>query len=212
MKQEQTIYQEVIQSLRTVYDRKVDERADKHIALWKLEARAHFMQLLQQEGKQTLLEIGAGSGQDSLFFQANGFTVTCTDLSPEMVKYCQSQGLNAQVMDFASLDFAPQSFDAVYARNCLLHVPKQDFPDILQNIHTLLRPSGLFFLGQYGGVDEEGVWESDHYEPKRFFARYLDEQIKEIVTTVFELVYFKQILLDDGTMGHFQSMILRREE
>lgn len=204
------MYQEVIQSLRVAYDRKVDERAHKSLALWKIEERAHFMQLLQQEGKQTLLEIGAGSGQDSLFFQEHGFTVTCTDLSPEMVKYCQSQGLNAQVMDFANLDFPPESFDAVYARNCLLHVPKQDFSGILQNIHKLLRPNGLFFLGQYGGVDEEGVWEGDHYEPKRFFARYLDQPIKDIVTTIFELVSFKPIKVDDGTMGHFQSMILRK--
>lgn len=206
------MYQEVIQSLRTAYDRKVDERADKPISQWKIDERAHFMGLLQKAGKQTLLEIGAGPGQDSLFFQENGFNVTCSDLSPEMVKYCQSQGLNAQVMDFANLDFASESFDAVYARNCLLHVPKQDFPGILQNIHKLLRPGGLFFLGQYGGVDKEGVWENDHYEPKRFFARYLDEPIKAIVTAVFELVYFKPILLDDGSIGHFQSMILRKEE
>ena len=167
------------------HDRKVDERAKRPLEPWKIEERAHFMQLLQQEGKQTLLEIGAGPGQDSLFFQRAGFTVTCTDLSPEMVKHCQEKGLNAQVMDFAHLDFLPESFDAVYARNCLLHVPKLDFSSILEKIRILLRPGGLFFLGQYGGVDQEGVWEGDHYDPKRFFARYLDEQIKEIVTTVF---------------------------
>lgn len=206
------MYQAVIEQLRTAYDRKVDERAQKFLEPWKIEERDHFMQLLQQEGKQSLLEIGAGPGRDSLFFQENGFTVTCTDLSSEMVKYCQSQGLNAQVMDFAHLDFPAASFDAIYARNCLLHVPKADFPDILEKIHILLRPGGVFFLGQYGGVDEEGVWPDDHYEPKRFFARYLDEQIQAIVTAVFDLVYFKAVPLDDGSTGHFQSMILRKKE
>jgi len=202
---------QLLMNLRAAYDRKVDERAQRSLASWKIEERAHFMQLLQQEHKQTLLEIGAGPGQDSLFFQENGFTVTCTDLSPEMVKHCREKGLNAQVMDFAHLDFPPESFDAIYARNCLLHVPKADFPGILQKICTLLRPGGLFFLGQYGGVDEEGVWPGDHYEPKRFFARYLDEPIQAIVTAVFDLVYFKTIPLDDGSTGHFQSMILRKE-
>jgi len=129
--------QEVITSLRTAYDRKVGERADRPMEMWKFTARAHFMALSQQEGKQDLLEIGAGTGRDSLFFQENGFITTCTDLSPAMVKYCQGRGLNACVMDFAHLNFPPASFDAVYALNCLLHVPKADFPAILQNIHTL---------------------------------------------------------------------------
>lgn len=203
------MYQTVIEQLRTAYDRKVDERAQRSPEQWKIEERAHFLQRLQAEGKQTLLEIGAGTGQDSLFFQANGLTVTCTDLSPEMVKHCRAQGLNAYVMDFANLAF-PEKFDAVYARNCLLHVPKPDFPAILEQISTLLRPDGLFFLGQYGGVDEEGVWAGDHYEPKRFFARYLDEQIKALVTPLFEMIYFKAVPLDDGSIGHFQSIILRK--
>ena len=203
------MYQTVIKQLRTAYDRKVDERAQRSLEQWKIEERAHFLQQLQAEGKQTLLEIGAGSGQDSLFFQENGLTVTCTDLSPEMVKHCRAQGLNAYVMDFANLAF-PEKFDAIYARNCLLHVPKADFPGILVLIRGLLHPGGLFFLGQYGGIDQEGVWEGDHYEPKRFFARYLDDQIKALVSTLFDLIYFKRVLLDDGSTGHFQSMILRK--
>ncbi len=203
------MYQTVIEQLRTAYDRKVDERAQKSLATWKIEERAHFLQQLQAEGKQTLLEIGAGSGQDSLFFQENGLTVTCTDLSPEMVKHCRAQGLNAYVMDFANLAF-PEKFDAVYARNCLLHVPKADFPGILVRIRGLLHPGGLFFLGQYGGIDQEGVWEGDHYAPKRFFARYLDDQIKALVTPAFDLLYFKAVPVDDDSTGHFQSMILRK--
>ena len=78
--------QEVIASLRTAYDRKVDERAERPMEAWKITERAHFMALLQQEGKQDLLEIGAGTGRDSLFYQENGFITTCTDLSPAMVK------------------------------------------------------------------------------------------------------------------------------
>jgi len=202
---------EVSASLRTAYNRKVEERADRPLEAWKITERAHFLALLQQEDKQNMLEIGAGTGRDSLFFQENGLITTCTDLSPEMVKYCRGRGLNAYVMDFTQLAFPPASFDAVYALNCLLHVPKVDFPDILQNIHALLRPTGLFFLGQYGGVDQEGVWAGDHYEPKRFFARYLDEQIRALVSEVFEIIYFKRVLLTDESTGHFQSMILRKK-
>jgi SAM-dependent methyltransferase len=113
-------------------------------------------------------------------------------------------------MDFANPVFPPDSFDALYAQNCLLHVPKTDFPGVLERLHGLLKPDGLFFLGQYGGVDREGVWENDHYEPKRFFARYLDDQIQALVKKHFVLVSFRRILLDEESAGHFQSLVLRK--
>ncbi|RIK40108.1 MAG: class I SAM-dependent methyltransferase [Chloroflexi bacterium] len=204
------MYQQVIRNLRDAYNRKVVERAQRQLAPWKIEERARFFALLQQEGKQTLLEIGAGTGHDSKFFQDNGLTVTCVDLSPAMVEHCRAKGLNAHVMDFASIDFPPLSFDALYAMNCLLHVPRRDFPAILAKLYNLLKPGGIFYLGQYGGVDQEGVWEGDHYEPKRFFSRYLDDQIQAILTQVFDLVSFNAVPIDDGSEGHFQSLILRK--
>lgn len=197
----------LVDNLRAAYDRKVAERVEKPMEAWKVAERANFLARLQAAGKQTLLEIGAGPGQDSLFFQQNGLTVTCTDLSPAMVAYCRQQGLDAHVMDFANLAFAPASFDALYARNCLLHVPHADFPAILAKLHALLKPHGLFYLGQYGGVDQEGVWEMDHYEPKRFFARFTDAQILAIAQEQYELLEFRPIDVGEGS-GHFQSLVL----
>ncbi len=205
------MYQQVITSLRTAYEQKVEERSQAPLSPWKTAARDYFLTLLQQEGKKTLLEVGAGTGHDSLFFQTQGLTVTCTDLTPLMVAHCCAQGLQAEVVDFAQLPkhFAPESFDAVYAVNCLLHVPHADFPSILQGIRTILRPQGLFFLGQYGGEDVEGILESDPYEPKRFFARYSDERIQVIVSQLFEIAEFGSILPTEGGWN-FQKMVLRK--
>ena len=204
------MYEQVIQTLRAAYDRKVEERAQRPLAPWKVGERQRFLDLLRTENKRTLLEIGAGAGHDSLFFQAHGLAVTAIDLSPAMVAYCRSQGLDAHVMDFAHITFASESFDALYAVNCLLHAPKRDLPGILAKLALLLKADGLFYLGQYGGVDQEGVWEGDHYEPKRFYARYLDEQLQAIVTEAFDLVTFRAVPVEEGSEGHFQSMVLRR--
>src|SRR5690349_2584581 len=113
------MYDDIIANLRAAYDRAVEEREAKSVSPWKLEERQRFLDLLRQEQKTTLLEIGAGTGRDSLFFQEQGLRVTCTDLSPAMVEHCRQKGLNAQVMDFRHLDFPDESFDAVYALNCL---------------------------------------------------------------------------------------------
>ncbi len=199
--------EKLIADLREAYDKRAEWRDKRPYQEWKERERANFLAHLQRENKQTLIEIGAGPGRDSLFFQQNGLEVIATDVSPEMVKLCQAKGLTAYEMDFASLEF-PEPFAAIFALNCLLHVPKKDLPAILQRLHGLLQPGGLFFMGLYGGEDFEGVYEHDEHEPKRYFSKYLDEQIQEVVGRFFVPVYFQAIRLTSDT-DVFQSMIWR---
>jgi SAM-dependent methyltransferase len=207
------VYDEILSDLREAYNHKVIERDNMEIAEWKIAERQHFLDMLRVEqhhpGRLSLLEIGAGTGRDSLFFQEYGLKVVCTDLSPEMVALCRTKGLDAHVMDFLHLDFPPQSFDAIYALNCLLHVPKKTLPAVLEAIKRLLKPSGLFFLGVYGGHDFEGERLLDDYIPKRFFSFYTDEGIQQVASKTFEIVYFKPIMMSPDSPRHFQSMILK---
>ncbi len=192
------------------YNKYAQERDVHKKEVWKIEERATFLALLQSKEKCSLLEIGAGPGHDSKFFQDMGMTVTCIDLSPEMVKLCQQKGLSAQVMDMMDLNFPPDSFDAVYALNSLLHIPKADLRTVLKNVKKVLKPSGLFYLGVYGSDKEsEGIREQDTYNPKRFFSFYTDENIQKTTSELFELQYFKRIPTT-GNELHFQSLILKK--
>jgi SAM-dependent methyltransferase len=191
------------------YDRQAEQRDKSEIENWKVTERSTFLTLLKSERKQSLLEIGAGHGRDSKFFQEKGFQVTCIDLSPEMVKLCQQKGLNARVMDMIDLDFPDHSFDAIYSLNSLLHLPKNELPTVLRNIRRVLKTNGLFFLGMYGGYDFEGIRETDSYNPKRFFSFHSDEGLKQFVTESFTLLSFKQIVSGDGDL-HFQSLTLTK--
>jgi SAM-dependent methyltransferase len=192
------------------YNKYAQERDTYKIDAWKVEERANFLTLLQSKNKKSLLEIGAGTGKDSKFFQDVGLNATCIDLSPEMIKLCQQKGLSAQVMDMTELDFPPDSFDAVYALNSLLHIPKAEFRIVLGNIKRILKPSGLFYLGVYGSDEEfEGVWEQDAYHPKRFFSFHTDENIQKTTSEIFALRYFKRIPTS-GNQLHFQSLILEK--
>lgn len=204
-------YDEVVPNLRRAYDAMVAEREGKTLYSWKVAERARFLAMVQAEGKHSLLEIGVGTGRDSLFFQTQGLTVTATDLSPAMVARCREKGIAAEVVDFAKLDqhFHADQFEAIYAVNCLLHVPKADLPPILAQIRTILRPHGLFYWGQYGGIDEEGVWAGDHYEPKRFFARYTDVQLMALGSAHFTIEAFSLIPKGEGE-GTFHALTLRK--
>src|ERR1051325_3854179 len=151
------------------YNHHAQERDGYPIKKWKAEERANFLALIQKENRQSLLEVGAGPGRDSKFFQDNALSVTCVDLSRQMVELCLQQGLAAHVMDITELKFATDTFDAVYTLNSLLHVPEAEFSTALENVKRVLKPQGLFYMGVYGGEDFEGIWEKDYYRTKRLF-------------------------------------------
>jgi SAM-dependent methyltransferase len=205
-------YEDTLEALKHSYNRAVEERDKKQITAWKSELRGKFLQRLQKEGKTRILEIGAGVGHDSLYFQEQGMNVTSTDLSLENVHRCIEKGLNAYEMDFKNLDFPPSSFEAIYAMNCLLHVPRADFSEILASIHSLLIPSGLFFLGQYGGRNSEGEFPDDHYRPQRFFSMLSDDKILQFAEALFQISHFEVVELESETELHFQCLFLRRAE
>jgi SAM-dependent methyltransferase len=198
--------------LRESYNRSAQERETSSMQAWKVEERANFLALLQREHKQNLLEIGSGPGRDSKFFQEQGLKTVCIDLSPAMVALCKQKGLEAYVMDMAEISFPEASFEAVYALNSLLHLPKVELSSCLQRIDRLLKTGGLFFLGIYGGYEHEGVWERDDYEPKRFFSFFSDEHIEQEVSKVFDVLAFKQIVVKPDDPIHFQSLILQKKD
>ncbi len=197
-----------IDRLRAAYDRAVDYRDELEKTSWKLAERAAFLDRLRAEGRTRLVEIGAGTGQDSEFFAANGVEVLATDLSPESVERCRRKGLNARTMDLRQPDLPTGSFDAAYSVNCLLHVPNTELAAALAAVASLLRPGGLLFLGLYGSdVAEEGIAPWDRHDPPRFFSWRTDEQIQRYAAESFEIVDFHTVLTDDI---HFQSLTLRR--
>lgn len=197
-------------NLKTSYNNFADERDQAVMEPWKINERENFLKMLKAKNKNSLLEIGSGPGRDALYFQQNGLSVTCVDLSEEMVKRCKEKGLRAYCMDFYNLDFPNEHFDVVYAMNCLLHVPKANIDDVLIEINRVLKPHGLFYYGVYGGQDTEGVWEGDHYTPKRFFSMYTDEDLQQVVIKRFDLKDFHTVSMGEGK-PHFQSMLLSKK-
>ena len=200
--------------LRESYDRKARERNLRPVQPWKAEERLCFLAMLRSEEARALLELGAGPGKDGEFFRDHGLDVVCTDLSPEMIELCESKGLAARVMDLSDLDSPSDAFDAVYALNCLLHLPGRELPAALRGIRTVLKPGGLFYLGVYGGKDHEGVWADDPYEPKRFFSFHTDEHLGEMVTRSFDICSFRRtaVATEQAEGLNFQSLILRKRQ
>lgn len=200
-------YDEVLGPLREAYDAGAGWRDGLGKEPWKVAEREAFRDRLAPGAR--LLEIGAGTGQDSASFQQEGFAVVAADLSPVMVEHCRAKGVEAHVMDFLHLDVPAGRFDAVYSMNCLLHVPNHDLPAVLAATREALRPGGLFFAGVYGGTrSAEGHLDGDEHVPPRFFSWRTDEQLLGFAAACFDVVEFRSF--DVGRSHRFQSLTLRR--
>lgn len=108
----------------------------------------------------SVLELGCGAGRDSARIAERGFTLDATDGAPAMVRKANERfGIAARVMRFDELD-AEETYDAVWAHACLLHVARADLPGVLASVHAALRVNGLHFanykLGHAEGRDPLG--------------------------------------------------------
>ncbi|MFC4559272.1 class I SAM-dependent methyltransferase [Virgibacillus kekensis] len=200
------------QKIKDSYNEKAIERDGHEIQSWKAKEREVFLGYLKKEKVDSLLEIGAGTGKDSLYFKEQGLNTFSTDISAEMIRLCGKKGLQAEVMNFAELGFPDNHFDSIWALNCLLHVPKNEISDVLKELTRVLKTSGLFYFGVYGGRNQEGIWEDDAYSPKRFFSFFEDDSLKALLAKFFIIEYFNVVPKEVvGGEFHFQSVILRNK-
>ena len=104
----------------------------------------------------SILDLGCGSGRDTLVFKNFGHQVEAIDYSKELVaKARQLTGLPVQFGSFYEL--AEQAkYDGVWACASLLHCERDQLPDVLQRILTALKPNGVCYMSfKYGSQDRE---------------------------------------------------------
>ncbi|MDO8422700.1 MAG: class I SAM-dependent methyltransferase [Parvibaculum sp.] len=101
-----------------------------------------------------VLDLGCGTGRDTLFMRDAGFVVTPVDGSAEMVRELQKRGgPEGHVMLYENLDWEA-SFDGVWANASLLHVPRGAIVDVLRRVHHALKPEGHFFASFKAGTED----------------------------------------------------------
>ena len=71
-------------------------------------------------------------------------------------------GCEVWQQDFLKLDLPENHFDGVFANAALFHVPRQELPRVLLELHASLKPDGVLFSSNPHGHDEEG-WNGGRY-------------------------------------------------
>ncbi len=110
-----------------------------------------------------LLDFGCGPGRDLKSFEALGHRATGLEGSPLLAAMARANsGCRVLEQNFIELDLPASRFDGVFANAALFHVPSQELPRVLRELHATLKPGGVLFSSNPRGEGREG-WDGDRY-------------------------------------------------
>lgn len=165
-----------------------------------------FVPLVSPKG--TILDLGCGSGRDTLYFSQQGFHVVPLDATKEFVDHTfQLTGIQPVHTSFANMELAPQSFDAVWACASLLHVPRTELADILKKIRGALKPQGILYLSFKYGIFE-GMRNG------RYFTDMDESSLASLMSRTGDLSLHKQWVSEDvrpDKRGAWLNALYRKE-
>ncbi len=125
-----------------------------------------------------ILDLGCGSGRDSLEFIKKGYNVTAVDGSKELA-VAASKIIGQQVIcsKFEDLKLN-KTFHGIWACASLLHVNKNYIVDVIKNVSSNLKPNGVFYMSfKYG--------ENEYIDEKeRYFNCYTEKTFSELINII----------------------------
>ena len=128
-----------------------------------------FLKLVPKGGK--ILDLGCGSGRDSMNFMKLGYEVTAVDGAKELAKRASVLlGKEVIVSTFEELELK-EKFHGIWACASLLHIKREDLKIVLNNLYNNLDDNGVFYMSfKYG--------EKEYVDDKnRYFNCFTDESI-----------------------------------
>ncbi len=156
-----------------------------------------------------ILDFGCGSGRDTKYFLEHGYIVDAIDGSPELCKLAsQFTGIQVREMLFHQLDEV-EKYDAIWACASILHLKKQELPDVLKKMCRALKNDGIMYISfKYGDFEGE--------RNGRYFTDLTEDTAGELIGMVTALHIEKQWVSGDVRAGRGEerwlNMILRKQK
>jgi len=124
---------------------------------------AALLRHLEGTAPFTILDLGCGPGRDLKTFAQRGHVAIGLEGSPRLAAMARAySGCEVWEQNLLALRLPAQRFDGVFANAVLFHVPSQELPRVLRELHAALAPRGVLFSSNPRGEGQEG-WQGGRY-------------------------------------------------
>jgi SAM-dependent methyltransferase len=111
----------------------------------------------------TILDFGCGPGRDLATFTAMGHVAIGVEGAERLAQMArEANRCEVWQQDFLALDLPAARFDGIFANASLFHVPRQELPRVLRELHATLKEDGVLFSSNPRGANDEG-WNRGRY-------------------------------------------------
>ena len=160
------------------YNKNAENYCSKTIGIDLTQIYEKFLKYIPKQG--AILDLGCGSGRDSLYFLNNGFDVTSMDASIEMVKL-SSKLINQKTIHrkIEDIDFKDK-FDGIWACASLLHINKNATVDVYNKLLSALKIEGILYASYKYGTNTM-------VKEERYFNNYDENSFSEMIKNIQSL-------------------------
>ena len=154
----------------TYYEEHAEEYCRSTFSDGNFNTLLYFLNMLKLGSN--ILDLGCGSGRDTVFMKRLNFNVTAVDYSPKICHITAGK-IGQQVLRKDILkDSFSSKYDAVWANASLVHLSKEELNEALKNIFNLLENNGLLYIS---------LKESAMKEKERSFLEIKTEEVLKIL-------------------------------
>ena len=169
-----------------------DKHAEEFIAsTFEVDMESLYQPFLAElpEGAR-ILDVGCGSGRDTLAFKDKGYQVEAIDYSAELVKKAKElTGIEVRQQSFYELNES-EKYDGIWACASLLHCDRDFLPEVMGHIFKALKPNGVCYMSfKYGNTDRE--------KDGRSFTDLNEQQAHELLKQIDQALLLQQWITID---------------
>jgi SAM-dependent methyltransferase len=108
-----------------------------------------------------VLDAGCGSGFPVTQFLAKYFRVTGVEFAYEQIRLARENLPDSTLVcaDISQMPFRKDVFDAICSFYAIIHVPRQEHPKLLTDLHRILKTGGLALLCMGAGDLQDDIAE-----------------------------------------------------
>jgi len=148
----------------------------------------HLLKKLNLKEGLTLLDIGCGWGslliEAAKIYKVKGVGITLSQeqynkFKERIKEENLEEYLDVRLMDYRELEKSKMTFDRVVSVGMLEHVGRENYRLFMKNVHTVLKPKGVFVLHYISGLYES---EGDAWMRKYIFPGGVIPTLREMIS------------------------------